>query len=75
MSIDGSSITEHKNSSITTKGMTWTADASGDYELGWKILADKTNQNGLQNGAHALVLTVSVTHVLIDGNTATRTAT
>lgn len=54
--------------------MTWTAEASGNYRLGWKILADKSDPEGLQNGSHTLVLTVSLTHILIDGDIETRTA-
>jgi hypothetical protein len=41
MSIDGTVITQTKESSTTTKGLTWT-DLNENFELGWKILADKT---------------------------------
>ena len=42
MSIDGTVITQTKESLTTTKGLTWTPDSNGNFELGWKILADKT---------------------------------
>jgi len=40
-------IAKTKNDSTTTEGMTWTASTDGNYELGWKILADKADVNGL----------------------------
>ena len=40
-------IAKTKNDAQTTEGMTWTASTDGNYELGWKILADKADVNGL----------------------------
>ena len=40
-------ITKTKNDAQTTEGMTWTASTDGNYELGWKILANKADGNGL----------------------------
>jgi hypothetical protein len=42
MSINGTVITKDTNSPTTTSGLTWTTEPNGNYELGWKILADKT---------------------------------
>ena len=42
MSIHGNVITQTKDSPTTTGGLTWTPDSNGDYELVWKVLADKT---------------------------------
>ena len=47
VTIGGTLISSDKNSATTTSGLTWTPDSNLDYELGWKILADKTDTNGL----------------------------
>jgi hypothetical protein len=68
MSVDGTVITNDKNSPTTTSGLTWTTDPNGNYELGWKILADKTQQTGLQIGTWNMQLAISVTFTDIDGS-------
>ena len=68
MSINGTVITNTKNSPTTTNGLTWTPDPNGDYELGWKILADKTQPDGLKIGTWNMQLTVSVAFTDIDGS-------
>jgi hypothetical protein len=74
MTKGGTLITQTKTSSTTTSGMNWTAASSGDFELGWRFYYDKTNSNGLLVGTYNMQLTVSVTFIQIDGDTATRTS-
>ena len=47
VTIGGTLISSDKNSATTTSGVTWTLDSNEDYELGWKILANKNDTNGL----------------------------